>query len=208
MRFPGDEYSPGFFYLGTGFMEKNVLFIKNMVCARCILSVSEILSRLEIPYDQITLGEVSLSRSLSLQEKQELAKELDTIGFEIIEDKNTRLVNRIKSVIIKGIYEDKNFSNQNLSAILSEELNFDYSHLSNLFSRIEGKSIQHYQQDIKTERVKELLEYDQLSISEIAMDLGYSSAAYLSTQFKKSTGLTPSQYKIGLGKKRNSLDSH
>ena len=189
-------------------MEKNVLFIKNMVCARCILSVSEILSRLEISYDQITLGEVKLSRSLSLQEIQELTQELDAIGFEIIEDKNTRLVNRIKSVIIKGIYEDKNFSNKNLSVILREELNFDYSHLSNLFSRIEGKSIQNYQQDIKTERVKELLEYDQLSITEIAQDLGYSSAAYLSTQFKKSTGLTPSQYKLEQGKKRSSLDSH
>jgi AraC-like DNA-binding protein len=84
----------------------------------------------------------------------------------------------------------------------------DYSHLSSLFSRMDGKSIQQFQQKIKTERVKELLEYDELSISEIAMDLGYGSAAYLSTQFKKSTGLTPSQYKLDHVKKRNSLDSH
>lgn len=179
-----------------------------MVCARCILSVSEILSRLKIPFETISLGEVPLSRDLTLQETEDVIKELGAIGFEIIEDKNTRLVNRIKSVIIKGIYEDKNFSSKNLSVILSEELNFDYSHLSSIFSRIEGKSIQHFQQDIKTERVKELLEYDQLSISEIAMDLDYSSAAYLSTQFKKSTGFTPSQYKLHRLKSRSSLDSH
>lgn len=179
-----------------------------MVCDRCIKSVSDILSRMGIPFDLISLGEVSLSRSLTFQEREELSKELLATGFEIIEDKNSRLVNRIKSVIIKGIYDDENFSNNNLSVILSHELNLDYSHLSSLFSRVEGKSIQQFQQEIKTERVKELLEYDELSISEIAVDLGYSSAAYLSTQFKKTTGLTPSQYKLDHLKKRISLDSH
>lgn len=189
-------------------MEKNILFIKNMVCDRCIISVSDILSRLKIPVGTISLGEVSVLRTLTFPEREELSKELLITGFEIIEDKNSRLVNRIKSVIIKGIYDDRNFSNNNLSVILSDELNMDYSHLSSLFSRMEGKSIQQFQQKIKTERVKELLEYDELSISEIAMDLGYGSAAYLSTQFKKSTGLTPSQYKLDHVKKRSSLDSH
>ena len=179
-----------------------------MVCDRCIKSVSDILSRMEIPFDLISLGEVSLSRSLTFQEREDLSKDLLATGFEIIEDKNSRLVNRIKSFIIKGIYNDKNFGNNNLSKILSDELNLDYSHLSFLFSRMEGKSIQQFQQEIKTERIKELLEYDELSISEIAIDLGYSSAGYLSTQFKKSTGLTPSQYKLDHLKKRSSLDSH
>ena len=179
-----------------------------MVCDRCIKSVSDILSRMEIPFDLISLGEVSLSKSLTFQEREDLSKDLLATGFEIIEDKNSRLVNRIKSFIIKGIYNDKNFGNNNLSKILSNELNMDYSHLSSLFSRMEGKSIQQFQQEIKTERVKELLEYDELSISEIAIDLGYSSAAYLSTQFKKTTGLTPSQYKLDHLKKRSSLDSH
>jgi AraC family transcriptional regulator len=105
-----------------------------------------------------------------------------------------------------GIYEDKNFSNKNLSVVLREKLHMDYSHLSSIFSRIEGKSIQQFQQEIKSERVKELLEYDELNISEIADDLGYSSAAYLSTQFKKSTGLTPSEYKLKHIKSRISLD--
>ena len=178
-----------------------------MVCDRCIQSVRDILSRLEIPFDSISLGEVSVLRALTFQEREELSQELLATGFEIIEDKNSRLVNRIKSIIIKGIYDDKNFSNNNLSGILSAELNLDYSHLSSLFSRIEEKSIQQFQQEIKTERVKELLEYDELNITEIAMDLGYSSASYLSTQFKKSTGLTPSQYKLDQAKKRSSLDS-
>src|SRR5690606_18566492 len=126
-------------------------------------SVSDILSRLEIPFDSISLGEVSVLRTLTIQEREKLAGELIATGFEIIEDKNSRLVNRIKSIIIKGIYDDKTFSQNNLSVILSEELNMDYSHLSSLFSRMEGKSIQQFQQEIKTERVKELLEYDELS---------------------------------------------
>lgn len=179
-----------------------------MVCDRCIISVSDILSRLEIPFNSISLGQVAVLRTLNFHQRAELSGKLLAAGFEIIEDKNSRLINRIKSIIIKGIYDDKNFSKKNLSVILSAELNLDYSHLSTLFSRMEGKSIQQFQQEIKTEKIKELLEYDELSISEIAMDLGYSSASYLSTQFKKSTGLTPSQYKLDHVYKRNSLDSH
>lgn len=189
-------------------MENIIFHIKNMVCPRCITAVGEILTHQEIPFLKVKLGEITVVRPLTSEEFKNLQFEFKKVGFEIIEDKNSRLVNRIKTVIIKGIYEDKNFSNKNLSVILSDELNFDYSHLSSLFSRLEGKSIQQFQQEIKTERVKELLEYDELSISEIAMDLGYSSAAYLSTQFKKSTNLTPSQYKLDHLKKRGSLDSH
>jgi AraC-like DNA-binding protein len=179
-----------------------------MVCPRCITAVGEILTQQEIPFLTVKLGEIALERPLTSEEFKNIQIELKKVGFEIIEDKNSRLVNRIKTVIIKDIYEDKNFSNKNLSVILSDQLNFDYSHLSSLFSRMEGKSIQQFQQDIKTERVKELLEYDEFSISEIAMDLGYSSAAYLSTQFKKSTGITPSQYKLDHFNNRSSLDSH
>lgn len=187
-------------------MEKNVLFIKNMVCGRCIQSVSSILSRLDIPTVNISLGEVLLTGPLSAGQNDKLRNELQQVGFELIEEKYERLVNRIKSIIIKGIYEDEIFSNKNLSVVLSEALHFDYSYLSALFSKIEGKSIQHFQQEIKTERVKELLEYDELSINEIALQLGYSSAAYLSTQFKKGTGLTPTQYRINQYKSRNPLD--
>lgn len=178
-----------------------------MVCGRCILTVENILNRLDIPFEKISLGEVELERSLSKKETEGIEKELQPVGFEVLGDRSQKLVNRIKSIVIKGIYEERNFSNKNLSVILSEELHMDYSYLSSLFSKMEGKSIQHFQQEIKTERVKELLEYDELSISEIATDLGYSSPAYLSTQFKKSTGLTPSNYRIH-HQKRNSLDEY
>lgn len=178
-----------------------------MVCGRCILTVENIMNRLQIPFEKISLGEVELERSLSGKETEDIEKELQPVGFEVLGDRNQKLVNRIKSIVIKGIYEDRNFSNKNLSVILSEELHMDYSYLSSLFSRMEGKSIQHFQQEIKTERVKELLQYDELSISEIATDLGYSSPAYLSTQFKKSTGLTPSNYRLHHAK-RNSLDEY
>lgn len=187
-------------------MESNFFNIKNMVCERCILSVTEILERLEIPFRQVTLGEVILNSSLDPEKRTLLKSELQQVGFELIDDKNEKLVNKIKSIIIEGIYTDSNFSNKNLSFILSEKLHFDYSYISSLFSKVEGKSIKQFQQEIKTERVKELLEYDELNISEIALDLGYSSAAYLSTQFKRSTGFTPSQYKFQHLKARNPLD--
>lgn len=176
-----------------------------MVCDRCILTVKNILSKLDVPAESISLGEVTLSAPITEEKKDLLQKELKPVGFELLSGKNERLSNRIKSIIIKAIYGDKNLSDKNLSVILSEQLHMDYSHLSSLFSKIEGKSIQHFQQEIKTERVKELLEYDELSISEIAVEMGYSSAAYLATQFKKSTGVTPSEYRLQ-HQKRNSLD--
>ncbi|CAN5327579.1 hypothetical protein BH23BAC2_BH23BAC2_26050 [soil metagenome] len=189
-------------------MKKERLFIKNMVCPRCIITVEDILSRLDIPFEEISLGEVLLSQPLTVQKSVKLSTALQKVGFELIAEKNKRLSNQIKSLIISGIYEGPNFSHKNLSVVLSEQLHSDYSHLSSVFSKTEGKSIQKYQQEIKSERVKELLEYDEMNISQIAEDLGYSSAAYLATQFKKSTGLTPSQYKLDHVKKRTSLDFH
>lgn len=187
-------------------MEKEIVLIKNMVCHRCIITVESILANLNISFVKVNLGEVVVQSNLSQEQTELLQNELKKIGFEIIAEKHEGISNKIKSVIIQGIFEDKNFSNKNLSAVLSEELHMDYSHLSSIFSRIEGKSIQQFQQEIKSERVKELLEYDEMNISEIANDLGYSSAAYLSTQFKKSTGLTPSEYRTRHIKSRTPLD--
>ncbi len=187
-------------------MDQEIILIKNMVCHRCIITVKNILSNLNIPYKKITLGEVIVETSLSKDELIKLQKELKKVDFVLIAEKYEGISNRIKSVIIKGIFEDKNFSNKNLSAVLSEEIHMDYSHLSSIFSRVEGKSIQQFQQEIKSERIKELLEYDELNITEIANDLGYSSAAYLSTQFKKSTGLTPSEYRTRHIRTRTPLD--
>ena len=178
-----------------------------MVCDRCILAVKEVLKQYDIPVREIALGEVEIDRDLSPEEENYIKTALDNLGFQLIDDRDSRLVNRIKSLIIKSVYEDRVFSNKNLSTVLSEGLHLDYSHLSSLFTRSEGKSIQHYQQEVKTERIKELLEYDELSIQEIATDLGYSSPAYLSTQFKKTTGITPSQYRTKHLRSRNSLDN-
>jgi len=187
-------------------METENILIKNMVCHRCVLTVEGIFTALEIPYKKVSLGEVKVDNLPTGDKLELLEKELEKVGFSLIAEKHDRISNKIKSVIITGIYQDKNFSNKNLSVILSEELHMDYSHLSSVFTRVEGKSIQQFQQEIKSERVKELLEYNELNISEIANDLGYSSAAYLSTQFKKSTGLTPSEYRTQHVKSRNSLD--
>lgn len=168
--------------------------------------VESILKNLDIPYIKVSMGEVFIDAGLKPDKLIKFEKELQKVGFALIAEKYERISNKIKSVIIQGVFEDKNFSNKNLSVVLSEVLFMDYSHLSSIFSRIEGKSIQQFQQEIKSERVKELLEYDELNISEIANDLGYSSAAYLSTQFKKSTGLTPSEYRTKHLRSRTPLD--
>ena len=158
--------------------------------------VREILTRLEIPFKRVSLGEAELKRSLSDTEVIIIQKEFEKIGLEIITEKNERLVNQIKSIVIAGIYKEENFSEQKLSKVLSEHLRYDYSHLTHVFTKIEGQTIQKFQHTIRIERIKELLEYKELSISEIARELGYSSAAYLSTQFKRATGMSPSEYKI------------
>ncbi len=187
-------------------MEVKILHLKNMVCDRCILTVREILVHNNIVFTSITLGTIELQESLSEGEHVILQDEFTKIGFEIISEKNDRIVKQIKAIILKAIFQEDSDNHQNLSVILTEKLHFDYSHLSSIFSKTEGKSIQKYQNELKVERIKELLEYDELSISEIAHNLGFGSAAYLSTQFKNITGLTPSQYKRSK-KGRNTLDT-
>lgn len=177
-----------------------------MVCPRCISSVKGILKNLEIPFDEVSLGRIALKTDLSRDKVEKLQDKLKKEGFELITDKHHRVSNQIKSLIIDGIYEEGNFDQQNLSSYLSKKLNQDYSHLTHVFSKTEGKSIREFQQDVKIMRVKELLEYDELNIAEIADRLGYGNAAYLSTHFKKATGLTPSEYKNQHLKKRGSLD--
>jgi len=187
-------------------LDKKVLHIKNMVCNRCISTVQDILAQQNLLYISITLGTIELQHSIVASELVLLENEFKIVGFEIISEKNERIVKQIKSIILKQIFEEEAATHQNLSDILSEQLHFDYSHLSSIFSKTEGKSIQQYQNEIKVERIKELLEYDELSISEIAFKLGFGSSAYLATQFKKITGLTPSKYKTNKALNRDSLD--
>lgn len=186
---------------------RTIIHIKNVVCQRCKGSVREILTALKIPFIQVSLGEAELERELKDLEVSELQKEFHKVGFEIIAEKNERLVNQIKSIIIARVYKEENISDQKMSKILSERLRYDYSHLTHVFTKMEGKSIQKYHNEIKIERTKELLEYDELSITEIAQEIGYSSAAYLSTQFKRATGVSPSIYKDQKGKRHSSLDN-
>lgn len=185
---------------------RDQLQIKNMVCPRCISSVKTILNELEIGFHKVSLGEVILESKFPVEKEREFQEALKKEGFELITHRNKRIVNRIKAIIIEVIYGSKPFHHQKLSNILADDLHQDYSLLSNLFSKTEGKSIQEFQRDVKIIRIKELLEYDEFNISEIALDMGYGNAAYLSTQFKKATGMSPSYYKNLFLRNRKQLD--
>ncbi|NCI48453.1 helix-turn-helix transcriptional regulator [Sediminibacterium roseum] len=182
------------------------LFIKNMVCDRCILVVREQLEKLGIGIEQIKLGEVKTREQVSGETKQKVDLALTKLGFELIDDKKSRIIEKIKTLIIDLVHRRENDSKQNLSDLLSKELHHDYNYLSGLFSEVEGITIEKYFIAQKIEKVKELLVYDELSLSEIAYRLNYSSVAYLSNQFKKVTGLTPSYFRQVKEDKRKPLD--
>ena len=182
------------------------LFIKNMVCNRCILVVQNELDKLGLEASNIKLGEVSLVKDLTTKEREAIESALDPLGFQVIDDKKSRMIEKIKNVIIELVHHQDNDVKTNLSDVLSDALHNDYNYLSNLFSDIEGTTIEKYFIAQKVEKVKELLVYDELSLSEIADRLNYSSVAYLSNQFKKVTGLTPSHFKQVREDKRKPLD--
>ncbi|GFD81177.1 hypothetical protein KUL118_40390 [Tenacibaculum sp. KUL118] len=182
------------------------LTIKNMVCNRCILVIQNELDKLGVGVKSIKLGEVILEKELTSDEKEHLDKVLLDLGFEIIDDKKSRIIEKIKNLIINLVHHQDSETKINLSELLSNELHHDYNYLSNLFSEVEGTTIEKYFIAQKIEKVKELLVYDELSLSEIAFRLHYSSVAYLSNQFKKVTGLTPSHFKKIRKDRRKPLD--
>ncbi|MCV9934108.1 AraC family transcriptional regulator [Flavobacterium sp. LS1R47] len=184
----------------------NTLFVKNMVCNRCIMVVQDELEKLGLEFTNIKLGEVTLTKELTSDERNSLESVLVPLGFEVIDDKKSRIIEKIKNTIIDLVHHQDNDSKNNLSDILSKELNHDYNYLSNLFSEVEGTTIEKYFIAQKIEKIKELLVYDELSLSEIADRLNYSSVAYLSNQFKKVTGLTPSHFKQIREDRRKPLD--
>lgn len=184
----------------------NTLFIKNMVCNRCIMVVQNELEKLGLKVKAIKLGEVILDNAPTDVDKKKIEANLVVLGFELIDDRRSRIIERIKTVIIELVHRQNGEMKSNLSDILSSELHHDYNYLSNLFSEIEGTTIEKYFIAQKIERVKELLVYDELTLSEIAYTLNYSSVAYLSNQFKKVTGLTPSHFKQIKVDKRKPLD--
>lgn len=187
-------------------MDNKKLYIKNMVCNRCIMAVKTLLDKLEIATQSIKLGEVTLEKAIDKKKKEQLSNELETIGFHLIDDKKNRLMEQIKTLVIELVHYNGNNLKVNLSDYISEKLHHDYNYVSKLFSEVEGTTIEKYFITQKIERVKELLVYDELTLNEIADQLNYSSTAHLSTQFKKVTGFTPSYFKNLKENKRKPLD--
>jgi AraC-like DNA-binding protein len=180
--------------------------IKNMVCDRCILTVKSILDRLSLPYHNVTLGEVELTRRPNKEELKTFDSELKKVGFELIESRINKIIEDIKHRVLEYINLGMDAQEIKLSVFITEKITYDYSYLSDLFSSVEGKTIEQYFIVERIEKVKELLVYDQLSLTEISYQTGFSSVHHLSAQFKKVTGLTPSHFKKVGAAKRQALD--
>jgi len=183
------------------------LYIKNMVCHRCKLAVENELKKLKLHPLKIELGEVIIKEEgLSNEQKQQLTIDLKQLGFELLDDKKHKLIEQIKTSVIEIVHYNKEQLQKNFSTLISEKLHHDYSYLSKLFSETEGITIEQFIINQKIEKVKELLVYDEKNLSEIAFEMGYSSVAYLSSQFKKVTGLTPTAFKQSGIHHRKTLD--
>ena len=187
------------------------LYIKNMVCDRCKLVVRQELEKLGLKPEKVALGEITLKEEeIPAEVLKRLDESLLTLGFERIDDRKARLIDSIKNKVIELVhYGNPDSRKFNWSDILSESLHYEYNYLSSLFSSVEGITLEQYIIRQKIEKVKELLFYDELNLSEIAYKLGYSSVAHLSGQFKKVTGFTPSELKKSreIDKNRKSLDN-
>jgi AraC-like DNA-binding protein len=183
------------------------LFIKYMVCIRCKMVVKSELEKLGLHYKKVDLGQVDIVGGITAEQQDQLKKALLKSGLELMEDKRAVLIERIKNVIIEMVHYEDEPIKTNFSDYLSEKLEYDYTYLSNIFSEVTGITIEHYIIAHKIERVKELLLYDELTLSEISYRLNYSSVAHLSYQFKKVTGLTPTFFKQLKHNRRNTLDN-
>ena len=171
------------------------LYIKNMVFSRCKMVVKSVFESIGINPITIELGEIELKNDIQENQKQELLKRLHLIGFDLIDDKKSKTIDKIKTLIIDLVQNKNNDLKTNLSDYISQELHQDNNTLSNLFSEVENTTIEKYFINQKIEKVKELIIYDELSLSEIAYSLNYSSVSHLSNQFKKITGFSPTYFK-------------
>ena len=183
------------------------LFIKNMVCIRCKIVVKSELEKLGLHHIRVELGETEIMEEISPAMMKNLDIALKKSGLELMDDKKAILVEKIKNVIIEMVHYEDELPKTNFSDYLSEKLNYNYTYLANLFSETKGITIEHFMILHKIERVKELILYDELNLSEIAWKLHYSSVAHLSHQFKKITGLTPSYFKALKNKRRSTLEN-
>lgn len=178
------------------------LYIKYMVSNHCKLAVKEELKKLGLHFIVVDLGEVEIMEDLSVEKREELKSGLLNAGFELMDDKRAVLIERIINVIIEMVHHTTDIIKINFSDFLSDKLDLDYTYLSNMFSEVKGITIQQFIIIHKVERIKELLMYDELNLTEISYKLNYSSVAHLSNQFKKITGLSPSHFKKLKDKRR------
>ncbi len=187
-------------------MSSNI-YIKNMVCPRCISAVSQILQKLDIPFSDLKLGEVTINTKKENIDLKLLGNELFSVGFELIDDKKSKIISQIKTEVINYIRYSPDFTRKvNFSDYLADKIGYDYPYLSKLFSSVEAQTIEKYIILQKIERVKELLIYNELSLSEISYEMEYSSVQHLSRQFKDVTGLTPTAFKKLESGRRKSID--
>jgi len=177
-----------------------------MVCIRCKMVVKEELSKLGLHFIIVDMGVVEIMESISPEQREQISIGLRKFGLELMEDKKSVLIEKIKNVIIEMVHYKDDLIKINFSDFLSEKLNYDYTYLSNLFSEVQGITIEQFIISHKIERIKELIIYGELNITEIAWKMNYSSVAHLSNQFKKVTGLTPSHFKQMKDKRRNSIE--
>ena len=177
-----------------------------MVCIRCKMVVKEELTKLGLPPTVVELGEVEITETISAGQREQIRTALLKSGLELMDDKKSILIQKIKSVIIELVHYSEEPLAINLSEYLSQKLQYDYTYLANLFSEVQGTTIEKFFIAHKIERVKELLVYNELTLTEIAFKMHYSSVAHLSTQLKKVTGLTPSHFKQLKDKRRSMLE--
>ncbi len=183
-----------------------IVYVKNMVCSRCKMMVTNLFEDLGLHPEEVNLGEIRIREESITHVKEELRSELQKLGFDLLDNKKSRTIEKIKNLITDLVQNRDAQLDMNLSDYLSGELHQEYSSLSTLFSEVEGMTIEKYFIQQKIEKVKELLVYNELTLSEIAHRLNYSSSAYLSSQFKKVTGLTPSHFRKMGAVRRTALD--
>jgi len=184
----------------------NKVLIKNMVCQRCVLTVKNILNELNIPFNKVDLGEVELINEADPDIIKIFEKELNKFGFELIETRVNKIIEDIKKLILSYLNSTEIGQKRKLSVYITDNLHYDYSYLSDLFSSIENLTIEKYFINQRIEKVKELIVYDQLSLTEIAYRTGFSSVHHLSSQCKKETGFNATHYKNIGSERRKSID--
>jgi AraC-like DNA-binding protein len=177
-----------------------------MVSERCKMAVKEVLKKMGLHFIVVDLGEVDIMETLTRDQRELLKESLLISGLELMDDKKAVLIERIKNAIIEMVHHSEETVKVNFSEYLSQKLDYDYTYLANLFSEVQGTTIEHFIISHKVERIKELIIYDELNITEIAWKLNYSSVAHLSNQFKKVTGLSPSHFKQLKDKRRSPIE--